>query len=118
MSRRLLYSIALGVAAIFVVTWWIGSVPARVTVINQSSSTLREVTVKAGRRTLEIGTLRSGEARSLQVGTGSEIELRFRGQRVVRWRSELPLSPGQPLVIYVTPDERVDVRTRIGTLSR
>ncbi|HET7710913.1 MAG TPA: hypothetical protein VFL80_03205 [Thermoanaerobaculia bacterium] len=116
--KRILYSIAVGVATVFALAWWIDSIPARVTVINQSPVTLREVTLTAAGRTRDGGTLRSGEARTWSVRAGSEVELRFRGQRMVRWRSPRPVTAAQPLLIYVTPDEKIDVRSRIGTFTR
>lgn len=117
-SRRLLWTIALGVIGIVIVSWWMETLPGRVTIINQSGAAITEVSVVSGDQRAEIGTMRNAEARTVTLGAGSDVELRYRGSRVFRWRSPRPLAAGRPVVLYITPGDRIDARDRIGTFSR
>ena len=117
MSRRVFWVIGAGVAAVLIMTWYVGTFPSRIVVINQCGRTLNEVSITANGRKRDFGQLRSGESRILSVPGGSEIELRFRGTEVRRWRSPSPPAPGQSLVLYVMPGERIDPRGRLGSMK-
>lgn len=118
LSRNLLWTIGLGILGIIVVSWWIESIPGRVTIVNQSGVSLSDVSLASGAQTIDLGVVRNGESRSVSLQPGMEVELRYRRQSVVRWRSPRPLASGRPMVLYVTPGDRIDVRDRIGTFSR
>lgn len=117
-SKRFLWMLAAAIAALLLVTWWLGSFPARVTIINQSGGDVSEIVVTCADQRIDVGILRNGEVRSLTIPAGSAIELRFRGERLTRWQSQRPLAPAHPIMLYITAGGRVDARDRIGTFTR
>ncbi len=118
LSRRVLFSIIIGVAAVLIMTWRMGRFPARVVVINQSGTTVRGVVLDTGGARLDLGTLGNGETRRISVDPAETVTLRFRTAADHVWRSPEALTAGQSLVLYLTPGDRVVARSRIGTLVR
>jgi hypothetical protein len=117
-SRKVLASIILGVAGVLIMTWRIARIPAHVVIINQSGKTLQHVAIDTGVTRFELGTLNNAETRRFSVDATNSLRLVFRGKSDHVWNDPEPLTAGQSLVLYVTPDERVEPRTRIGTLVR
>ena len=117
-SRKVLASIILGVAGVLIMTWRIARIPAHVVIINQSGKTLQHVAIDTGTIRFELGTLNNAETRRFSVDATNMLRLVFRGKSDHVWNSPNPLTAGQSLVLYVTPDERVEARSRIGTLVR
>jgi hypothetical protein len=110
-SRKLLLSFLAVFLTALAVVWWVGALPARVTVINRAARSMREVTIIAGGRRVELGDLRGGEARVASVPSGGEVMLTFRGQSIRRrWRSGRPVPTGQTLVLYIDDNEEIEVR--------
>lgn len=111
MPKQLLWFIGLVVAGILLITFYAGTYPGRVALVNQSGRALEDVQVGSGKTQVEIGSLRSGETRIVPLPSGATVEITFRGRRDPRrWRSIEPLAPGQSLMLYITPEERVAVR--------
>jgi hypothetical protein len=117
-SRKVLASIAIGVAAVLIMTWRMTRFPATVVVINQSGTTIGRVAVDSGARRFELGTMINGETRRISVGPTQTLRLSFQTATAHVWNSPEPLTAGQSLVLYVTPQQRVLPRSRIGTLVR
>jgi hypothetical protein len=114
LSRKVLWPLGLSLIAMFWILWKSASIPGRVAVINQSGHGLTEVTVGKAR----IGELRNGESRVVSLPASEALVVRFRGQRARTWRSDKPLLPGQTMVLYITPDDGIDARGKIGTYAR
>ena len=114
-SRKVLYSIILGVAGVLIMTWKIVRIPAHVVVINQSGRTLDHVVIETNGGSIDLGKLNNAEARRVSVEPTTMLRLRYlhRG-----WTSPEPLTAGQSVVLYVMPDGRVDARTKLGTIVR
>lgn len=114
MPRKLLWFIGAVVAGVLLITFYAGTYPGRVALINQSGSALGEVTVGAAGARVDVGSLRSGETRIVSLPSGATVDLKFQGRRQSRhWQSIEPLQPGQSMMLYITPDERVAVRNRL-----
>jgi hypothetical protein len=113
-SRGLLWFIALALLALLAVTWWGGRYPARVVVMNQAG-TLRDVTVTTGGRAVAIGERRRGESRSVGVPSGDYVTVDFHSAQPRHWTSIERTAPAQSLVITISPEERVGVRSGLGT---
>lgn len=114
-SKPLLYFIVIAVFVILGLAWWAGSYPARVTVINNSGADLATVTVESNGQRVDLGTIINGGAKSAQLDPGDRVTIRF-GER--SWTSEGKAAPAQSMIAYVTPDGKIVLRSRIGTLSR
>jgi len=114
-SRKVLASIVIGVAAVLIMTWRVTRFPARVVVINQSGATLQRVAVDTGATRFELGTMNNGETRRISIDPTETLRLSFNGKV---WQSPEPLTAGQSLVLYVMPEGRVEPRSRLGTFVR
>lgn len=114
-SRKVLASIIIGIAAVLIMTWHMARFPARVVVINQSGATLQRVAVDTGSARYELGTLNNGETRRLSIDPTDTLRLSFSGKV---WSSPEKVTAGQSLVLYVTPDGHVEPRSRLGTFVR
>lgn len=139
-SKPLLYFIVIAVVAILGIAWWAGNFPARVTVINNSGVDLAKVTIETNDQRVELGPIINGGARSAQLGPGDRVTIRFGGpvpgaqwpvpgksdsalgtERSAlekSWTSDAKLNPAQSMIAYVTPEGRIEIRSRLGTLSR
>jgi hypothetical protein len=117
-SRRSAIAIVLGLAAVLLITWRMSRFPASVVVINQSGTMLAQVAVGTGSDRIELGALRNGETRRVSVYPTDSLRLSFRTTAARVWNATEPLTAGQSLVLYVTPDDRVVPRSRLGTLVR
>ena len=117
-SKKVLASIIIGVAGVLIMTWRIVRIPAHVVVINQTGSAIQRVVIEAGANRYELGTLNNSEARRVAVDPAPTLRLTFHGQADRGWRSPEPLTPGQSVVLYVTPGDRVEARSRIGSFVR
>ena len=111
LSRKVLWPLALSLIAVFWVLWKSANIPGRVAIINQSGHGLTEVTVNRVR----IGELRNGESRVVSLPAADAAVVHFRGRRARTWRSESALLPGQTMIVYVTPEDEIDARGKIGT---
>jgi hypothetical protein len=109
-SRGLLWFIGLAVLALLVVAWWGSSYPAHLVVINQAA-TLRDVTVTSAGRQIVIGELRRGESRSVKLPSGDSVTVEFRSSQPRRWTSAEKTTPAQSLVVTISPEERVLIRS-------
>ncbi len=118
LSRKAIASIVIGVAAVLIMTWRMTNFPARVVVINQSGTTLKRVAIDTGANRFELGTMNNGETRRISVDPSETLRLSFHTAADHVWSSPEPLTAGQSLVLYVTPEQRVMPRSRIGTLVR
>lgn len=139
-SKPLLYFIVIAVVAILGIAWWAGNFPARVTVINNSGADLAKVTVETNGRHVDLGPITNGGARSAQLDPGDRVTIRFGGPvpgaqfPVPRksdwalgtgrwaleksWTSDTKLNPAQSMIAYVTPEGKIELRSRLGALSR
>ena len=118
LSRKVISSIVIGVVAVLIMTWRMTNFPARVVIINQSGKALMRVAVDTGANRFELGTMNNGETRRISVEPTETLRLSFQTATPHVWNSPEPLTAGQSLVLYVTPDQRVVARSRIGTLVR
>jgi hypothetical protein len=118
LSRKAIASIVIGVAAVLIMTWRMTNFPARVVVINQSGMALMRVALDTGGTRFELGNLNNGETRRISVAPTETLRLSFHTATPHIWSSPEPLTAGQSLVLYVTPDQNVMPRSRIGTLVR
>jgi hypothetical protein len=117
-SRKVLFSIILGVAGVLIMTWRIVRIPAHVVVINQSGSSLERVTIETDSGKIDLGTLNNAESRRVSLDPTAQLRLRFHRDADRGWTSPEALTAGQSVVLYVMPDGRVESRRRIGTLTR
>ncbi len=76
-SRRLLWTIALGIAGVIIVTWRMEALPAHVVVINQSGEMLTNVVIATDRR-IELGAISNGETRSVSLEPAESVNLIYR----------------------------------------
>jgi hypothetical protein len=114
-SKPLLYFIVIAVVVILGLAWWAGSYPARVTVINNSGTDLPDVIVESNSRRTDLGAITNGGAKSAQLDPGDRVTIHY-GDR--SWTSDAKLAPAQSMIAYVTPNGRIELRSRIGTLAR
>jgi hypothetical protein len=84
-----------------------------VAVINQNANA-RDIVLLAGGERTDIPGLRAGETRIVRVPSGEPLELRFTTGRQRVWRSEKPTTPGASIILYIRPDDTVEMRDRIG----
>jgi hypothetical protein len=114
-SKPLLYFIVIAVVVILALSWWAGSYPARVTVINTSGFDLAPVTVDSKGQHVDLGEIINGAAKTAQVDPGNQVTIHYGDKS---WTSDAKLSPAQSMIAYVTPDGKIDVRSRVGSLTR
>jgi hypothetical protein len=116
-SKRVLWTIVIGLAAVIVVTMRIEALPAHVVIINQSGAALTNVVVATDRR-IELGSISNGETRRLSVEPAESVNLIFHTAELHTWHWPQPIVAGQSLVLYVIQGDKVVARNRIGTMSR
>jgi len=114
-SRKVLFSIILGVAGVLIMTWKIVRIPAHVVIINQSGTTIPKVAIETDHARIEVGTLQNGESRRIQVDPTSQLRLRLASGG---WTSAEALTAGQSVVLYLKPEGRIESRNRLGTIVR
>jgi hypothetical protein len=117
-SKRVLWSIIIGVAAVLIMTWRVTRFPARIVIINQSGTTLAQVAVDSGANRIDLGSIGNGETRRVSIDPTSTLVLTFRSDTNHVWRATEALTAGQSLVLYVTPCGHVTPRSRIGSFVR
>ncbi len=117
-SKRALWSIVLGIAGVLIITWHVGTLPARVVILNQSGTTLMNVVIDAGGNRYQIGTLGNSETRRVSIESAEHVRLTFHTTADRVWNAPEPVTAGQSLVLYITPGDHVLARNRIGTFSR
>lgn len=117
-SRRVVWSIVIGVAAVLIMTWRMASFPARVVIINQSGTAITRVSMKTENGQLDFGTIQNGESRRVSIDPTPSLQLTFHSDAGHTWRAAEAVTAGQSVVLYVTPDNRVVQRSRIGSLVR
>ncbi len=109
MLKKLALSSAAVLITLLLVSRWVVALPSRVTIINRSAHSLRNVVVAAGSKEISLNTIGSGETRAVAVPGGSMLFLEFRGEHTRRWMSAKPIVPGQSLVIYITEEEKIEL---------
>jgi hypothetical protein len=114
-SRKVLFSILLGVAGVLIMTWKIVRIPAHVVIINQSGTAMQNVAIETDNGRIEIGTLQNAESRRVAVDPTAHFRLRLAGGG---WTSAEPLTAAQSVVLYLKPDGRVESRNRLGKYVR
>lgn len=114
-SKPLLYFIVIAVVIILALSWWAGSYPARVTVINSSGTDLASVTVESKGQHVDLGEIMNGGAKTAQIDPGDYATIHYGDKS---WTSNAKLSPAQAMIAYVTPDGKVQLRSRVGGLTR
>ena len=114
-SKPLLYFIVIAIVIVLGLAWWAGSYPARVTVINNSGTDIATVTVESKGQRVDLGTVISGGAKSAQLDPGDRVTIHYGDKS---WTSDAKLAPAQSLIAYVTPNGRIELRSRLGTLAR
>ena|SRR5690242_796570 len=114
-SKPLLYFIVIAVVIVLGLAWWAGNYPARVTVINNSGVDLTTVSVDSKGQHVDLGRILNGGAKSAQLDPGDPVTIRY-GEK--SWTSDAKLAPAQSMIAYVTPDGKIELRSRIGTLAR
>src|SRR6266545_3276472 len=114
-SRKVLASIILGIAGVLIMTWRIARIPSHVVVINQTGVTLQRVSIETSGGRIDLGAMNNEEARRISVDPTEMVRLRFHGNGNQTWRSPEPLTAGQSLVLYVTPEDHVEARNRIAS---
>jgi hypothetical protein len=103
-SKRLLWFIALALAALLVLAWWGHRYPARVTIINASGVALRDVEIRSGEQRVTTGAIPNGGTRSVTLEPGHTVVVHF-GRTT--WRSADELAPAGAMVLYVGPEGRL-----------
>ena len=103
-SRRLLWFIALTLAALLAVAWWGRRYPARVTIINTSGVALRDVEIRSGEQRVSTGVIANGGSRSVTLAPGDTVAIHF-GRTT--WRSADELTPAGAMVLYIRPGGEV-----------
>lgn len=114
-SRRTLFVIIAGFLGVMAMTWWAGSYPAQLTIINTSGGDLAKVSVTSGQTQFEIATIANGEFRRFKLASGQYVQIRCGGKT---WMSEEKLTPAQSLVVYILPGGKIEPRSKLGTLAR
>ena len=114
-SKPLLYFIVIAVLIVLGLAWWAGNYPARVTVINNSGVDLQDVSVESKGRRVDLGAIINGGAKSAQLDPGDRVTIHY-GEKA--WTSDAKLTPAQSMIAYVTPNGKIELRSRLGTLSR
>ncbi len=107
-SRKLLWFIGLALVGVLGVTWWAGSYPARVVIINQDAL-VRDVKVATGGQELTIGSLRPAETRVVSVPSGDLVTIEFEASRHRRWQSAEKLMPAESITVFIR-DERIELQ--------
>jgi len=114
-SKPSLYFIVIAVLIVLGLAWWAGNYPARVTVINNSGIDLPNVSVESKNEHVDLGAIINGGAKSAQLDPGDRVTVRY-GEK--SWTSDAKLTPAQSMIAYVTPNGRIELRSRLGTLAR
>ena len=117
-SKRLLWTIFLGIVGVLIITWHMGTLPARVVIINQSGTPLRNVAIDAGGARHVVGAIGNGESQRMAIDPAGTLRLTFSDSADRIWTAPEAVTSGQSLVIYVTPGGHVVSRNRIGALAR
>ena len=107
-SRKLLWFIGLALAGVLAVTWWAGSYPARVVIINQGTIARAVKVTTAGQEFL-IGDLRPAETRVVTVPSGDFVTIEFDASRHRRWQSAEKIVPAQSMTLFIR-DERIELQ--------
>jgi hypothetical protein len=103
-SKRLLWFIALALAALLAIAWWGHRYPARVTIINVSGVALREVEIRSGEQRVATGTIPNGGTRSVALAPGDAVTIHFAR---TTWRSSEELTPARAMILYIGPEGQV-----------
>ena len=106
-SKKLLWLIALSVAALLALAWWGSRYPARVTIINASGVALRDVEIRSGGQRASTGPIPNGGSRSVTLAPAETVTIHF-GRTT--WRSPDELTPARAMVLYIGPEGEVTTR--------
>ena len=107
-SRKTVWFLALAFLAVLGVTWWAGSYPARVVVINQGGAAVRDVRIRTAGQELAVGALRPAETRIVTVPSGDRITIDFDASQHRSWQSPDKSSPAQSMTVVIRANERID----------
>src|SRR5213076_2270820 len=97
-SRRILWYIAIALAVLLGLAWWGKRYPARVTIINVSGETLRDLEIRCGAQRVAAGSIPNGRTRSVTLQPGDAVVVHY-GR--VTWRSAEELTPAGAMILYV-----------------
>ena len=114
-SKPFLYFIVIAVVVILGLAWWAGSYPARVTIINTSGVDLTGVSVDSKGQHVDLGEIMNGGAKTAQLAPGDRATIHYGDKS---WTSDAKLSPAQAMIAYVTADGTIEMRSRLGALTR
>jgi hypothetical protein len=106
-SKRLLWFIALSLAALLALAWWGKRYPARVTIINTSGVTIGNVDVRSGEQRASTGPIPNGGSRSVTLAPGETVMIHFAR---TTWRSPEELTPARAMIVYIRPEGRITTR--------
>ncbi len=107
-TRKILWFIGLALLGVLGVTWWAGSYPARVVIINQDAP-VRDVKVATGGQEFVVGNLRAAETRVLSVPSGDFVTIEFEASGHRRWQSAEKIVPAQSMTMFIR-DERIEMQ--------
>ncbi|HSP16050.1 MAG TPA: hypothetical protein VLV78_14995 [Thermoanaerobaculia bacterium] len=107
-SRKLLWFIGLALAGVLAVTWWAGSYPARVVVVNQGALA-RDVRITTAGQEFPIGNLRPAGTRVVTIPSGDFVTIDFEASRHRTWRSPEKIVPAQSLTVFIR-GEQIDMK--------
>jgi len=106
-SRKTLWFLVLAFLAVLGATWWAGSYPARVVVLNQGVA-VRDLKIETAGQELAIGALHPAETRVVRVPSGDYVTIEFDASQHRTWQSPDKTIPAQSLTVVIRPNERVD----------
>jgi hypothetical protein len=107
----MLWFVGLALAGVVGVTWWAGSYPARVVIINQGVI-VRDLKVTTASQEFALGDLRPAETRVLSVASGDYVTIEFDASRHRTWRSPEKIAPAQAMTVFLRSDERIEMQRR------
>jgi len=86
-----------------------------VTVINTSGVDLASVTVASKGQQVDLGGIINRGTKTAQLDPGEPFTIHYGDKS---WTSGFNLAPAQSTIAYVTPDGKIELRSRIGGLAR
>lgn len=107
-SRKTVWFAALAFLAVLAMTWWAGSYPARVVVMNQGVAPVRDLKIRTAGQELAVGTLRPAESRIVKIPSGDYITIDFDASQHRSWQSPDKTSPAQSMTVAIRANERID----------
>jgi hypothetical protein len=107
----MLWFIGLALAGVLGVTWWAGSYPARVVIINQGAL-VHDLKVTTAGQEFALADLRPAETRVVSIPSGDYVTIEFDASRHRMWRSPEKIAPAQAMTVFIRSNERVEMQRR------